>query len=82
MVSVLAFYSDDMSSNPVEIYNFSVKLYLKSTKIIKTRPGLAHLKKQTINLVVLIWQISYNLVNFYKIKTALKQKMFFYLTLS
>ena len=28
MVSVLAFYSDDPSSNPAEVYNFSVKLGL------------------------------------------------------
>ena len=35
MVSVLAFYSDDPSSNPAEIYNFSVKLLLKRTKINK-----------------------------------------------
>ena len=42
VVSVLAFYSDDPSSNPAEVYNFSVKLLLKSTKINKKRPGLAH----------------------------------------
>ena len=39
VVSVLA---DDPSSNPAEVYNFSVKLYLKRTKINKKRPGLAH----------------------------------------
>ena len=33
MVSVLAFFSDDPSSNPSEVYNFSVKLLLKRTKI-------------------------------------------------
>ena len=33
VVSVLAFYSDDPSSNPAEIYNFSVKLSLKRTSI-------------------------------------------------
>ena len=38
VVSVLAFYSDDPSSNPVEVYNFSVKLYLKRTKKQK-QPG-------------------------------------------
>ena len=48
MVSVLAFYSDDPSSNPAEVYNFSVKLLLKRTKINKKRPGLAHFfKKKT-----------------------------------
>ena len=42
VVSVLAFYSDNPSSNPAEVYNFSVKLFLKRTKINKKRPGLAH----------------------------------------
>ena len=42
MVSVFAFYSDDPSSIPDEVYNFSVKLLLKRTKINKKRPGLAH----------------------------------------
>ena len=47
VVSVLAFYSDNPSSNPAEVYNFSVKLLLKRTKIkTKKRPGLAHLKKK------------------------------------
>ena len=36
-VNVLAFYSDDPSSNPAEVYNFSLKLYLKRTKINKKR---------------------------------------------
>ena len=44
MVSMLAFYSDDPSSIPAEVYNFSVKLLLKRTKkyINKKRPWLAH----------------------------------------
>ena len=37
VVSVLAFYSDDPSSNPTEVYKFSVKLLLKRTKINKNR---------------------------------------------
>ena len=44
VVSVLAFYSNDLSSNPAKVYNFSVKLNLKRTKINKKRAGLAHLK--------------------------------------
>ena len=52
VVSVLAFYSDDPSSNPAEVYNFSVKLLLKRTKINKKRPGLTHFfKKITANLI-------------------------------
>ena len=43
MVSVIAFYSDDPSSIPAKVYNFSVKL-LKRMKINKKRPGLAHKK--------------------------------------
>ena len=46
VVRVLAFYSEDPSSNPAEVYNVSVKWYLKRTKIYKKRPGLTHLKKQ------------------------------------
>ena len=46
MVSVLAFYSDDPSSIPAEVYNFSVKLLLKRTKINKKRPGLAQFLKK------------------------------------
>ena len=45
VVSVLAFYSNDPSSIPTKVYNFSVKLLLKRTKINKKRPWLAHLKK-------------------------------------
>ena len=44
MVSVLAFYYNDLSSNPGEVYNFSVKLLLTRMKI-KKRLGYAHLKK-------------------------------------
>ena len=39
VVSVLAFYSDDPSSNPAEVYNFSVKLLLKRMKK-KTEAGV------------------------------------------
>ena len=46
MVIVLAFYSNDPSSNPTEVYNFSVKLLVKRTKINKKRPGLAHFLNQ------------------------------------
>ena len=47
VVSVLAFYSDDPSSNPAEVYNFSVKLLLKRTKINKKEAGVGpFLKKQ------------------------------------
>ena len=40
VVSVLAFYSDDPSSNPAEVYNFSVKLLLKRMKINKKEAGV------------------------------------------
>ena len=52
VVSVLAFYSDDPSSNPAEVYNFSVKLLLKRTKIKKEAGvGPFFLKKKTIKSV-------------------------------
>ena len=35
VVSVLAFYSNDPCSNPAEVYNFSVELYLKRSKKLK-----------------------------------------------
>ena len=37
---MLAFYSDDPSSNPAEVYNFSVKLLLKRMKINKKEAGV------------------------------------------
>ena len=40
VVSVLALYSDDPSSYPAEVYNFSVKLLLKRTKINKKEAGV------------------------------------------
>ena len=42
VVSMLAFYSEDLSLNPAEDYNFSVDFYLKRKKINKERPELAH----------------------------------------
>ena len=48
VVSVLAFYSDNPSSNPAEVYNFSVILLLKRTKINKKRPGLANFLKKIV----------------------------------
>ena len=41
-VSVLAFNSDDPSSNPAEVNNFAEKLLLKRTKINKKSPELAN----------------------------------------
>ena len=42
VVSVLAFYSDDSSSNPIEVYIFSVKCVFEKNEINKKRPWLAH----------------------------------------
>ena len=36
VVSELTFYSDDPSSNPAKVYNFTVKLLLKRTFFIGT----------------------------------------------
>ena len=38
------------SLNPAEVYNFSVKLYLKSTKINKKGSGLAHFLEKVSGL--------------------------------
>ena len=46
MVSVLAFYSNDPSSNPAEVYNVSVKLLLKRTKINKKTLTWASIQKR------------------------------------
>ena len=49
VVSVLAFYSDDTSSNPAEVYSFSVILCLKRTKKNKKEAGFGPcLKKKPI----------------------------------
>ena len=42
VVSMLAFYFHDPSSNPAEVYSFYSLNCLKRTKINKTRPGMAH----------------------------------------
>ena len=45
VVSVLAFYYDDPSSNPADVYSFYSANCLKRTK---KRPGMAHFFKKTI----------------------------------
>ena len=42
MVSILAINSYEHILNPGEVYNFSIKLLPKRTKINKKSPGLAH----------------------------------------
>ena len=39
VVSVLAYYSDDLSTNPAEAYSFSIKFLLEKIEINKERPG-------------------------------------------
>ena len=46
MYSMRTFYSDEVSSNPAEVYNFSVKFLLKRRNINKKRPGLAHFSER------------------------------------
>ena len=52
VVSMLAFDSDDPSSNPAEVYSFYSVYCLKRTKINKKRPGMAHFLKKELRLVV------------------------------
>ena len=48
MVSVLVLYSDDPSSNPTEVYIFSVQLLLlKRNKIKYKEAGVGPFKKNT-----------------------------------
>ena len=51
VVSVLAFYSDDPSLNPAEVYNFSVKLLLKRTKINKKEAGVGPFLKKLLPII-------------------------------
>ena len=46
VISELAFYSDDPSSNPIEVYSFSVILCLKRTKINEKETGVGPLFKK------------------------------------
>ena len=36
VVSVLAFYSDDMSSNSADVHSFSVKFVFEKTKMVRS----------------------------------------------
>ena len=42
VVSMFAFCSDDPSSNPAEVYNFSVQIVVKNNKINKKMLWLVH----------------------------------------
>ena len=50
VVSVLAFYSDDLSSNPTKDDNFSVKLYLKRNKNKQKEAVDGHLWKMLLHI--------------------------------
>ena len=56
VVSMLAFYCDDLSSNPTEVYNFSVKLNLKRTKINQIGRDWPIFQK---NIAIIIGAVSY-----------------------
>ena len=43
VVSVIAFYCDDPSSNPVEFYNFMLNFLLKRTKVNEKEVGIGPL---------------------------------------
>ena len=45
MVSVLAFYSDDISLNPAEAYSFSVKLVFENNENKPKEAGAGPFKK-------------------------------------
>ena len=45
VVSVIAFYSDNPSSNPTEAYSFSVQFVLEKNENKQKEAGVGHLKK-------------------------------------
>ena len=59
VVSVLAFYSDDPCSNPAEVYNLSVKMLLKRTKINKKETRVGPFFKKTFKDWLAYWQSRY-----------------------
>ena len=50
VVSVIAFYSDDPSSNPADITVFSVKFAFEKNKIKQKKPGWDHCLKKIENV--------------------------------
>ena len=60
VVSLLAFYSDDLSSNTAEVNNFSGKLNLKTMKINKKRPGLDHFYQKVVFTSSLSFSYAWN----------------------
>ena len=60
MVSVLALYSVDPSSNPAEVNRFNSLNCLKCTKINKKRPGWPIFKMKSLTkLNLLFWQFDF-----------------------
>ena len=47
MVSVLAFYSDNPSSNPADAYSFSVQIVFEKNENKQKEAGVAHFLKKT-----------------------------------
>lgn len=59
VVSVLALYSDNSSSNPAEVCNFYAKLLLKRIKIHQKGPGLANF----LNISLMSKHFNYGISN-------------------
>ena len=49
MVSVLAFYSDDPSSNPTEVYNFSLAFVFEKNENKQKEAGVGPLLKNVFS---------------------------------
>ena len=58
VVSVLAFYSDDPSSNPAEAYSFFCKIVFEKNKNEQKEAGLAHFFKRTFSLLLTALKIA------------------------
>ena len=66
VVSVLAFYSDNPSLNPADVYKFYVKLELRRTKANKKRPALPPPPKKIV-------KTSSKSINFGHLRTRLTE---------
>ena len=50
MVSVLAFYSDDPSSIPAEVYNFFCKIVVEKNENKQKEAGVGPIKKKQLEI--------------------------------
>ena len=54
VVTVHAFYSDNPSSNPADVYSFSVKYVFEKNENYQNQNGFAHFFKKDVNIMVFL----------------------------